>query len=232
MLKSVSLDGKIIEYNLTYKKVKNINIRVKSDLTVNVSAPYKISESQIVRFITQSAEFILSALSKYERLPPKKELQYENGEKIYYLGEQKTLLVVEGKSKVILSGEAILLQVKDVQDFDLKKRVITKWLKSECERVVLDLCRKAYEDFKDKVKAFPEIKFRNMRSGWGNCRAVKNRLTFAYMLVKAPLECINYVVYHEFTHLLEFNHSSKFYAKLSHFLPNFKELKKKLREYQ
>lgn len=232
MQKSIVLGGRIIEYTLTYKKIKNINIRVKSDLSVCVSAPNKISESQITDFIIRSQNFILSAISKYQKRPPKQELKLFSGEKIFYLGEQKSLLVLEGKSGVYINSDTIVLRVENPQDFTLKQRVLTKWLNQQCKAVVLGLCQKAYERFKGELKAFPEIKFRNMRSGWGNCRPAKNRLTFAYMLVNAPLECINYVVYHEFTHFLEFNHSPKFYAKLSLFLPNWKELKTKLRNYQ
>lgn len=232
MQKSIILGDRVVEYTLTYKRVKNINIRVKSNLTVSVSAPLGTSESQIIRFITQSETFILSALTRYANLPKKQELKLVSGEKIYYLGTQKTLLVQQGISRVYLSGDSIVLQVADPQNFDLKNKVLFAWLGKECERVVLDLCKRAYEDFKDEVKVFPEIKFRNMRSGWGNCRPRQNRLTFAYMLVKASLECINYVVYHEFVHFLELNHSSKFYAKLSLYLPAWKTLKTQLREFQ
>lgn len=231
MLEKIVLGERVVEFTLTYKKIKNINIRVKSDLTVNVSAPLKTSKKQILHFINQSENFILSALTKYENLP-KKEVKLVSGEKIFYLGEQKTLLVVQGKSGVEISGEMLILSVANPEDLALKTKVLSRWLARQCERVVLELCKNAYQNFAYKIEEFPDVKFRNMRSGWGNCRPAQNRLTFAYMLVKAPLECINYVVYHEFTHFLVFNHSALFYEKLSSFLPNHTHLKNKLKQYQ
>ena len=65
-----------------------------------------------------------------------------------------------------------------------------------------------------------------MHTKWGICRATRNEITFSYMLAAAPRDCIEYVVYHEFTHFLEPNHSAEFYAKLDSFLSDWKERKR------
>ena len=232
MLKSIVLNGKRVEYTLTYKDVKNINIRVKCDLTVSVSAPKRTKEKQVIAFIEQSADFILSTLDRYASLPKKPDIRLISGEKIYYLGKPKDLVVLEGKPSVVVSEDSLFLTVKNPNGFDEKNKVLSRWLGKECQRVVSRLCEEVYQEFKSETGDFPDIKFRNMRSGWGNCRPNQNRLTFAYMLIKAPLECIKYVVYHEFTHFLVFNHSKKFYGKLSVFCPDYKQLKNKLKDYQ
>jgi len=64
MLRKVEYNGKIIEYNLEYKKVKNINLRVKPDLSIQVSANKKVSSSYIDNFVISKGEFILSAIDK------------------------------------------------------------------------------------------------------------------------------------------------------------------------
>jgi predicted metal-dependent hydrolase len=76
----------------------------------------------------------------------------------------------------------------------------------------------------DKLTA---IKVRKMRSSWGNCRS-NGLITFNYNLIKAPIELIDYVIIHELCHLLQPNHSNKFYQLQASILPHWKQLKSQL----
>ena len=64
-----------------------------------------------------------------------------------------------------------------------------------------------------------------MTSRWGSCNFVRKILTFNYALINAPIECVEYVIYHEFTHFIEPNHSKKFYNQLAMFMPDWQERK-------
>ncbi len=75
MTKEIELNGKKIEYTLQRKSVKNINLRIKSDGTVNVSANSRVPLRVIESFMTAKADFILNALDKYgsaAATPPKR----------------------------------------------------------------------------------------------------------------------------------------------------------------
>jgi predicted metal-dependent hydrolase len=85
-----------------------------------------------------------------------------------------------------------------------------------------------YPYFKNYVSEFPQIKFRKMTSRWGSCQPQKNILTFNTLLIETPVECIEYVVAHEFTHFLEANHSKNFYNKLEKIMPDWKQRRNKL----
>ena len=67
MIKEIVLNGKQIEYELQWKDVKNINLRIKSDRTIFVSANTRISERIIEEFIESKSEYILKALEYYQR---------------------------------------------------------------------------------------------------------------------------------------------------------------------
>jgi predicted metal-dependent hydrolase len=62
-----------------------------------------------------------------------------------------------------------------------------------------------------------------MVSRWGSCQPRENILCFNTALIEAPVECIEYVVAHEFTHFLEANHSKSFYNKLEKIIPDWKQ---------
>lgn len=62
---------------------------------------------------------------------------------------------------------------------------------------------------------------------WGSC-SPSGRITLNPLLVKAPRECIDYVLLHELCHLLHHNHSPKFYRTLDRHMPNWRAVKEKL----
>ena len=66
MNKTINLDGYILEYNLEYKRVKNINLRIKSDASFHVSANRRVSVREIEAFMKSKSDFILKAIHKFE----------------------------------------------------------------------------------------------------------------------------------------------------------------------
>lgn len=76
---------------------------------------------------------------------------------------------------------------------------------------------------------FKRIFIRNQRSRWGSCSS-KGNLNFNYRIVLLPQELSKYIIVHEICHLKEFNHSKRFWNLVSLCIPNYKEVRKKLRE--
>lgn len=73
-----------------------------------------------------------------------------------------------------------------------------------------------------------DIKITSAKTRWGSC-SFYNNLNFSYRLMLLELECVDYVIVHELAHILEKNHSSKFYDIIEIYLPNYKELVKKIK---
>lgn len=229
MIKEIVLNGKRIEYDLQRKDVKNINLRIKADRTIFLSANSRVSDEVIEVFIQSKSEYILKALAHYEELAKyaPKPKQYVDGETFRILGHDRRLKIVEGKKNKIESDESyIILTTKDPDDAVLKKRMLDKWLVSICKDAIQSLCDSIYPKFQKYGVVYPTIRYRNMVSRWGSCQPKRCILTFNYALVEAPISCIEYVVVHEFTHFLQPNHSKKFYQQLAMFMPDWEERKK------
>ena len=180
MNREIILGDRTIKYDLQYKKVKNINLRIKPDGSINVSANKKVPQKVIDDFIISKADFIGRALEKYKNIPATVQKQY--------------------------------------------------FTEDEVKEQIHDLCNKAFPYYEKRGIKYPEIKFRKMVSRWGSCHTKKGILTFSTNLMYAPAECIEYVVWHEFTHFLQPNHSTRFYDELAKVCPNWKECRKKLKE--
>lgn len=179
MIRSIKLDGRIINYNFEYKAVKNINVRIKNDGSVNVSANRRIKQETVEEFLSLKAGFILNAVDRYKNA----------------IGTEQRKIFSE----------------------------------DELKELILELCERVYPYYEKLGIPHPSVKFRKMVSMWGNCRPQKALLTFNTALVYADYECIEYVVWHEFTHFLQSNHSEKFYKELSKVCPDWKDKRKKLK---
>ena len=228
MKKIIILDGREISYELLRKKVKNINLRIKSDGSMFVSASVRVPEKRIEEFLFSNSKCILNAIDKFSsRSVP--QVDYSNGEEIKVLGESLKIKVLEGKrnSAFAENGE-LVLTVKDTSNIEMKKKTADAFVNEICRAKTLELCEKIYPVFEKMGVKYPTVKFRRMHTKWGICRPERKEVTFSYMLGQVSVECIEYVVYHEFCHFLHPNHSKDFYSCLYSFLPDWKERKKRL----
>lgn len=228
MIKELVLKDRRIEYELQIKAVKNINLRIKADRTIFVSANPSVSEQTIEEFLVSKSEYILKALDHYEELAKyaPKPKQYVDGESFRIFGHDRRLIVVQGTKNTVESDESyITLTVKDTTDIELKHKTMEKWLHAMCKDTIQSLCEAIYPKFLKYGVQNPVLRFRNMVSRWGSCQPKRGILTFNYALIEAPLASVEYVVVHEFTHFLQPNHSRKFYQQLAMFMPDWEERK-------
>mgnify|MGYP003300122201 FL=1 len=86
-----------------------------------------------------------------------------------------------------------------------------------------------YDSFEESMP-IPSLKIRRMKTRWGVCNTKKHSITLNLELYRYDLECLDYVVIHELSHLIEGNHSKKFWSIVEKYCPNYKEIKKKLKE--
>lgn len=219
------LRGRPVTYELTYKKVKNVNIRVKADGRVSVSAPQGVSQARIESILTQRTDFILGALERYDSLEQAspQEPNYHPGDTFWLMGRPCTLDVGKGpRNRVRLEGDRLLLTVKDLENTELRKKTLEAFYKEQCREVTTQLIRRFQPVMEPMGVPMPEIKVRTMTSRWGSCTPSKKRVTFASQLIEAPIPCVEYVVWHELVHFIHPNHSQAFYGVLSSFLPDWK----------
>jgi predicted metal-dependent hydrolase len=94
----------------------------------------------------------------------------------------------------------------------------------------LALVKNKLEEF-NRIYGFEynKITIRNSRSRWGSCSAKKN-LNFNYKILFLPEELLDYIVIHELCHLGEMNHSRRFWDLVGKTIPNYREMRKKMRK--
>ena len=225
-LRTVQGKERSFQYILTRKPVKNLNMRVKPEGDILVSANPLVSGRYIDNFVLSHEKTLIKTLDKYEKIRANtlQPLAYVSGEKIRFLGEELHLYVeaakVEGVDKI---GGFLFLRVKDTEDFGRKERVMKKWLSKMQVEVFLEICKEIYPMFKPYGIKYPLVKIRNMKSRWGSCQPQRGMITLNGKMIAAPREAIEYVVLHEFAHFVHPNHSGQFYDLVEDMMPDWKK---------
>lgn len=224
-----------IKYTLTYKSVKNINLRIKPNGSILVSAPHHVNIKIIDEFVISKASFINSALEKFEKIKKCKPYinQYVSGECFKFLGNNLMLKVRESdKDKVYRDENILYLLTKDTSNLNKKEKLVNKWYKEQMTMIYNEVARDVYKSFIKYGIEFPIIKFRKMKTRWGSCQYINKVITINSVLIQAPIDCIEYVMIHEFCHFIHHNHSKDFYSLLQVMLPDWKEKKILLQKYK
>ena len=123
-------------------------------------------------------------------------------------------------------GEFLLLgEVKRMEDFRIKN--LDLFYKKEIQKIL----PMRVEEFSKKMQLFPtSISFRKNKRTWGSCN-FKNGLNFNILLMKFPIEVMDYVIVHELAHIKHKNHSKDFWNLVAVYCPNYKEIEKLFKNF-
>lgn len=226
--RTVKANDKEIHYQLERKPVKNLNLRIRSDISIYVSANSTVPIDEIDLFVISKASYISDAIERFNEMAKYKPQpkQYVSGETFYIQGRALRLQVNKAEKDSILSdGVYLYLSVKDPEDTVRKSRIVNRYLNKQCKVVFEETMNLIYPVFKKYDVCYPELRIRNMETRWGTCLAKKGIITLNKRLLEAPRTCIEYVVMHEFCHFIHPNHSKYFYSFLTMLMPDWKERK-------
>ena len=228
MIKELKIANKIIKYELTRKRVKNINVRIKPDGMVYVSASKTVPLSTIEGFLLEKADVILRALEKYSSVEPHKDVIYLLGKEVPVIRKQ----LETGKQGVQFDGNRVLLSLNDISNDEIVKALLRQFIDYISNDVLKSFFDKGYERCKRLTRSKPILKTGFRKTVWGTCHVNKNQIVLNKKLVMLPGECIEAVVIHEFCHFVSRYHDKKFYATLAGFIPDLKIRDQILKEYE
>lgn len=210
------------------KKIKNLYLKVvPPDGKVIISAPKRMSQKVIEDFAVSKINWIQEKRKKYEKQPKEIELQYISGENIYLWGSSYSLELRYSNvcSKVMLLEERIVIQVPMNSTPEQKERCLNEWYRIQLKERIPLLIAKWENRIGVQVQDWG---VKNMKTRWGTCNTSAKRIWLNLQLAKKKPECLEYVVVHEMTHLLERNHNQRFYGFMDKFLPDWRNIKDEL----
>lgn len=222
-MRCVEVNGGKIEYTLVRKAVKNINLTVKTDGNVIVSAPRGVAAYVIDQLVVSKSDVILRMR---QRVTEDIKQRVASGTKICIFEKEYTVSVVEDKRNYFkISQDTLEVHQKDIKESELTEKIIDGYVKDECFKVFTSMTERLYPLLCEYGVKMPEIKVRKMKTRWGSCMPYKGVITLNLTLAYKPLCCTEYVVLHELCHLVHPNHSKKFYALIQKYMPDYKQRK-------
>lgn len=222
--------GEVLGFRFLRSARRTIAIYVNRDGSVLVRAPMRTPFAEICHFLRERWEWLQHHRSRFLREPPPRTQRFEDGEPILHLGEELILRVAEApRARALRRGQELLLGVppRAPEDKSAVVAAVEAWQRREALRLFPERLAHCHGAMHDLQLPTPQLRVRKMRSRWGSCSR-SAVITLNLELMRMPLECIDYVITHELCHLVEFNHSPRFYELQARYIPDWKERKRRL----
>ena len=220
--------NKIINFVVKRKKVKNVNLNIKPDMTIEVTANDRVPLDFICDFVKTKGAWILKNVKTFKDVQPyrQSEREYVSGETFKYLGKQYRLRVMqEEEEKVKYFRGFIYLYVKDTENVNRKAKLVNEWYREKAQKTFHESLDKMFPLVQKYGVEKPNIDLRSMKARWGSALTEKNTILLNTDLIKAPKYCIDYVVLHELIHFKYNDHSDNFYKMLYSLMPDWEKRK-------
>jgi predicted metal-dependent hydrolase len=190
---------------------------------LRVGAPPRASLREIETVLRDHATWVMKKLAEWrERKPAAR--QWVSGETVHHRGLPLRLAVADGVNAVEAEASSLVVHAPAAAP-DKTALAVKSWLRQQ-----------ALMHFQQRIEHFRthftlqgvSIRLSNARSRWGSCHE-SGRVSLNWRLIHLPPHLIDYVVVHELAHLVEMNHSPRFWAAVERVIPDYASRRRELR---
>ena len=221
----LALEGRLVSYTIK-RSVRRRAISILVDEEgLRVGAPWHATQSAIDRLLRAHAAWVLRKLDEWHvhRAPPG---ALVDGARVMLLGQPFTLKISRDEPRIGIRGAELLVGFGCGSGDPAVARRIHDWLRDQALRCFEE--RVAHYRRLLNVATQPRVLLSSARTRWGSCH-VSGRIHLNWRLVQMPHRLIDYVVAHEVAHLLEMNHSNRFWHAVARVMPDYAARRRELR---
>lgn len=217
-----------LDYTIKFSsRRKKLTITIERDRSILVNAPEGTSPAKIEQIVESKKQWIFEKIrhsQKYDDLPhpPGKELVA--GESMPYLGRNYRIEIIDNQQEDIHFRNKFFVSK---QVCGQGGQVFQNWYKEKAKEKIVPRVRQIAKALGVEYK---EIKITDSKYRWGSC-TVNDNLNFNWRLIKAPMFVVDYVIAHELAHLLEANHTPRFWNIVKTQITHFDKAKGWLKEH-
>jgi predicted metal-dependent hydrolase len=221
-LQHIQIGTRIVTYRLRrQRRRRNLGLTI-DERGLTVGAPSHSPLAEIETFIRNNAQWVSNKLDEHAGSHLRRHLAVRDGTRIPYLGGEAEVRVIAGANRVRWEDEQLIIAARPDADIDalarraLQRRALTLF----GERLAIYATRLGRHP--------PALGLSSARTRWGSC-SEKSGIRLNWRLIHAPLRLIDYVVAHELAHLVEMNHSQRFWAEVARIFPDWKDARRDLK---
>ncbi|MDF1583855.1 MAG: SprT family zinc-dependent metalloprotease [Methyloprofundus sp.] len=225
---AVVYGGGEIPFLLAFSKRKSLEISVHPDKSVFVKAPEGTDREAIEAKVKKRARWIKRQIRYFDQFDPRTpSRKYVSGESHLYLGKKYRLKIEVGTDSGVALKAGFFWVTSANGKPDHVESLLSDWYREKADFHLRKVFSDCWEKFKHSDADKPTIKIMQLKKRWGSL-SKSGTLTLNRDLIKAPKECIEYVIIHELCHLEHHNHGPEFYRLLERSLPDWVKRKHKL----
>lgn len=199
---------------INYKNNKNLYIKVDDDFNIRINSPYLYPKLLIKKIVKENYKSIAKMIDEKGR----KKSVNNNTNKLF------------GR-KINVTYSNVKRPIYNCYDLIVRDDVmLNNWYKSVSQQIFEEELKTIYEKFEEKIP-YPKLKIRKMKTRWGVCNKKDDSITLNLDLVKEDKIYLDYVIVHELSHFIHFNHSKSFWLLVNKYVPNYKEIRKEMRTW-
>jgi predicted metal-dependent hydrolase len=220
-LRHVQIGPRIVGYELSVGGRRRLTMRI-DERGLHVGAPLRTSIADIEKFIRDNGAWVTAKIDEYVGSGVRRQLAMRDGQRVPLLGGEAEVRVIAGGNRVRWEGDVLVLAAKPDADLDaLARRAL--------QRRALEVFAQRVDVYAPRLgRKIPPLGLSSARTRWGSCSSTGIRLN--WRLIHLPLHLIDYVVAHELGHLVEMNHSPRFWAVVESLYPNCRAARKELKQ--
>jgi predicted metal-dependent hydrolase len=212
-----------INFKVQYSNRKTLGLVIGRDKSICVNAPNGVSKEKIDNFINNKKSWIYQKLGNKKKYQDISEKEFVSGSSILYLGRNYNLDVNSYKHKNIKFNGKFLLSRSESNNVN---ELFKEWFIKKANEKIIPLVE---DNAKNLGVVYNKADIKELRYRWGSCTP-KNNLYFNWRLIKAPLSVVNYVIIHELAHIIEPNHTKRFWSIIKSQMPNYEKARYWLEE--
>lgn len=222
---SLGIAGSAIKIDVyTSKRAKRLRL-VSGINGVQAIVPLNYHAEELESFISAKRDWIIKTSRYYSRL--KERCGGLEPGMIYFLGSRYRFHVVKDRQQSVTVSDAMKVITFHVADRRRYKQEMQEWYKEQTGRIIAERLPALAARLNLR---YNKVSIKSQRSRWGSC-SKKGNLNFNLLLAAAPLEVIDYVIIHELMHLVELDHSPRFWQLVQEADPEYKKHKEWLANY-
>lgn len=224
----IALAGHEVDYRLVRARRRSIGMQI--DLAgLTVRAPRWVTIREIEGALADRAEWVVRTLAEWrERRRDVLPREWKTGARVVFSGRELGLAVYPARKKAVAVDLFHLTVLHpDAQDERQVAAFAARWLREEALRLLTPMVAALAAHV---TTIPPPVKLSNARSEWGSCTD-KGHIRLNWRLVQLPPALAAYVVAHEVAHLVEMNHSARFWALVERLFPGHAEARRALDDW-
>jgi predicted metal-dependent hydrolase len=204
---------------------RTFSLEINNRAELIVRAPIRASTQEIKKLVKEKMQWISKKRSEMmQRESQRKKRRYVDGEKFECLGKEYPLAIRDNSNYAFyFNGKELIVGTKYKP---LIKDFLIFWYKKQAQKYINK--KAAYYSNLMGIR-YKKINITSAQTRWGSCSYTKN-LNFSWRLVLAPTQIVNYVIVHELVHLIEMNHSERFWQNVAKIMPNYRIYESWLKE--